>query len=76
LLIVVAGALLRHRDEALQICILGLPMHEQMQVIGHEAVRNYCKPFLPGSAQNLLSDDFHASLEDEHGLASIRADCQ
>jgi hypothetical protein len=30
--------------------------YEQMQVVRHEAVRNYCEPMLRPSAQNLIEN--------------------
>ena len=37
-----------------QIRVVGCPGNEQMHVIGHEAVRNYCEPASRRSSRNLL----------------------
>ena len=46
------NSLLRNLDEAPKIGILGQSLHDQMQVVGHEAVRTNKEAFLYGGLLN------------------------
>jgi hypothetical protein len=53
--------LLRQFDEFPKIRILRVTLHEQMDVIGHHAVRNDCKLTSGRCFQNVLDDQSYRS---------------
>jgi hypothetical protein len=68
--------LLREFVEALALRRFGLAVHQEMNVVAHEAVRDNCKLAVSRGTKNLREDAVDNLFADEHRSSFVRAECQ
>ena len=76
LLVVEAGELFRACYEFQSIRLVGHSFHQQMQMIGYEAVRSNCKGLVDGRSPNLQGDELHGGSISKELLFGMAAERQ